>query len=112
MSDQLKRLKLYARKWQSYLNLRDWSVIVSVGSVDDDDNAAETTWDAQNRVALINVDENISEFTEKQMDQLMLHEMLEIRLSGLRDMAAAYDRWDQADKEAHIVIRALESLLL
>ena len=108
----LNRFKLYARKWQSWLNLHDWSIGLTIGEVDDEENAAETAWNANNRVALITIDQDITEWTDRLIERLVLHEMLEIRLSGLRDQAAKYDNWDLADKEVHTIIRVFENRLL
>jgi hypothetical protein len=52
------------------------------------------------------------DYTNRKLNQTAFHEMMELRLGKLRDMAEQKNNWDEVDEQIHTLIRTFENLML
>ena len=110
LAKYVKRLKV----WQRKLNLMDYELLSVLSTpIEDEPNQTITSsisWNHSNRWVSIKINEDWDE-ADKDLDRIAFHEMLELRLSKLRDMASDKHNWDDVDEQIHIVIRSLENMV-
>jgi len=102
MSVNKKKIEDYLKKWQSILRLRDWDIIVRI---------VETEWrksgdikvDLEDKKAVLLINQNPK--TCENVEELVVHELLHLKLYGMDQMiedllSAVYGRKeDDAKKE-------------
>ena len=111
LAKYVKRLKY----WQGQFNLMDYELLPVVSEEINDeetqDIVAAIQWHHGNRWVKININEDWNG-TDREINRVAFHEMLELRLGKLRDMAKEKYNWDEVDEQIHIVIRSLENMVL
>ena len=108
---ELKYFKERVCFWRDKFNLNDFSLSVIAGEVEDD-AIADVKFDMVDRWAIITIDNNIEGLLSKRiLNRVAFHEIMELRLGGLRSMMDHYYHKDIIDEEIHIVIRVFENLL-
>ena len=102
MSANKKKIEDYLKKWQNILRLRDWDIIVRI---------VETEWrksgdikvDLEDKKAVLLINQNPK--TCENVEELVVHELLHLKLYGMDQMiedllSAVYGRKeDDAKKE-------------
>lgn len=102
MSTNKKKIEDYLKKWQTILRLRDWDIIVRI---------VETEWrksgdikvDLEDKKAVLLINQNPK--TCENVEELVVHELLHLKLYGMDQMiedllSAVYGRKeDDAKKE-------------
>ena len=107
---EFKTFKKYVRKWLAILGLTDWEVSVQFGKVSED-TACQTLSENQNRLALIRIDEETENASNKNLELIAIHECLELVMADIRDALCSFYNADLVDKNIHRVIRRLENVL-
>ena len=112
MRDQFNDRMKY---WQRQFNLMDYE-LAPVTHAEIEDEPAQTIvsdviWHHCNRWARVRINKEWKD-TKREINRVAFHEMLELRLGKLRDMAGAKYSFDEVDEQIHIVIRVLENLIL
>ena len=112
---KLAKFEKRLRYWQRQFNLRDYELpIVESGEIDGDetqDYIAWCRWHHQNRWVSITINEDFDD-SDSALNRIAFHEMCELRLGKLRDMACAEYNSEKVDEQIHIVIRSLENMVL
>jgi len=108
----LKKFKAYAKEWRDYFGLRQYRLTVNMGKLSDDEYAAETFVDDKNSFAIISLNKTCQHLPDRLLNELALHEIMEILLDPLRSMGNRHYNWQHVDREVHRVIRTLENVIL
>ena len=109
---QFKLFKKHVKKWRDCFGLNQYRLTVEFDKIEDADTAAETGMDAQNGLAHITLNKNCYGLSDKFLNELAFHEVVEVLLNPLRSMANRHYNWQLVDKEIHQVIRTLENVVL
>ena len=108
----LKKFQKYVKKWRDHFGLKQYRLTVNMCELSDDEYAAETSVDKNNSFAIISLSKNIDKLPDKILNEIALHEVLEILLDSLRSMSSRHYNWQLVDREVHRVIRTLENVTL
>jgi hypothetical protein len=107
----VKRLKY----WQRECNLMDYELLpVAFSNIENEEEQAiisNIVWNHSNRWVQITLNKSM-EYTDRKLNQTAFHEIMELRLGKLRDMAGEKYSWDEVDEQIHSIIRTLENLVL
>ena len=105
--------KKECEKWRDKLNLKDWEVHYILGDTDED-NRAEYSASVQARQCTIHLADTQVDWLplRGELQRTAFHEMLELRIQELRQMAMKACSYDDVDKETHKLIAVFEGLLL
>lgn len=101
--EDFKRL---CRKWQGILSLASWDLIIEWGKIKF--GSAETWTDHSQHTATIRLRKGVVDFP---IEVLAYHEMAEVMLSRIREMAEKGNNEDEVDAEIHKIINTLQLIL-
>jgi len=111
----LKLFKKHISEYIEVFGLKSWDLVISIKQLTFD-TLGQTSWDGTNRCVSITLNENYpydGKNIEDSLKRTALHEVLEVFLSPIEDIASARQFLpDELDKEKHKVIRTLENIIL
>ena len=102
------------RRWQDILGLKDWEIVCVHGQTDSD-NLAEYQSNGAGRICTIYFtddwgnDHRVKD--ARSVKQTAFHEVAELLLVELRNMALQHASWERVDGATHKVVRTLENVL-
>jgi len=96
----------YCRKWQDVFSLAAWDLLIEWRKVKD--GSAETYTDHSQHTATIFLHKGVICFS---VEVLAFHEVCEVMLSSLREMAEKGNNDGEVDAEVHKVINTLQLIL-
>ena len=112
---KLAKYKKRLQYWQRQFNLMDYEPPnVTSEEIPDDPNQSiisDIRWNHENRWVRIRINEDFDD-TDAELNRMAFHEMCELRLGRLRDMACEEYSYEKVDEQIHIVIRSLENMVL
>lgn len=98
--------RMLCRKWQGILSLASWDLILEWGKIKY--GSAETYTDHSQHTATIRLRKGLVDFP---VEVLAFHEMAEVMLSRIREMAEKGNNEDDVDAEIHKIINTLQLIL-
>jgi len=112
---RLAKYEKRLRYWQRQFNLMDHDLLgVDSEEIPDDPNqvvVSEIVVNNQNRWVKVRINEDW-DGSDAELNEMAFHEMCELRLNKLREMACAEYSYEKVDEQIHIVIRSLENMVL
>lgn len=95
-------------KWFNYFGLKNWVVTFNHSGID---AIAFCTPDIENRAALIELSKEVHDLdhTEERIRRAAFHEVCELLLADMRQMAYATFSYEIVNKTNHEIVRTLEN---
>lgn len=109
------QFKKECQKWLDYFGLKNWEVRYIFGGDSSKEGLAGTSIDIEDMLAIIYLCEEISDidYKQKTMNDLAFHEVCEVFLGRLRELALSRIITRNEVIEAnHEIIRTLENVIL